>query len=199
MLQAGDKFRYWTVQADHGDGTAVCRCVCGLEAAVPESWLRARVSTSCGCRPCRAKNLTGQRFGSLTAEEPLPERAQDNSILWRCRCDCGKETVVSSNKLRTGHTLTCGCHTGVDPARGKTYIDGTCLEILFSEKTPKHNTSGRKGVYQKDGKWCAYIADNGKKRWLGRFLTFEEAVSAREEAEEELRERYAVSRSPNAE
>jgi hypothetical protein len=28
---------------------------------------------------------------------------------WRCRCECGAETVVASNLLVAGHTRSCGC------------------------------------------------------------------------------------------
>lgn len=53
-------------------------------------------------------DLTGQRFGRLT----VLERAGKNkfgSIGWLCHCDCGKEIVVSSPNLRSGHTQSCGC------------------------------------------------------------------------------------------
>ena len=29
--------------------------------------------------------------------------------MWRCKCDCGNETIVSKTHLRTGHTRSCGC------------------------------------------------------------------------------------------
>ncbi len=31
------------------------------------------------------------------------------AALWLCRCECGKERVVSSNSLRRGLTQSCGC------------------------------------------------------------------------------------------
>lgn len=53
-------------------------------------------------------DLTGQMFGRLTAVEfagiDLAYRAS-----WKCRCDCGKEVVVTSSRLRTGNTQSCGC------------------------------------------------------------------------------------------
>lgn len=33
-------------------------------------------------------DLTGQRFGMLTALEALEERHQ-GCVIWRCQCDCG--------------------------------------------------------------------------------------------------------------
>jgi hypothetical protein len=67
--------------------------------------------------PARKVDITGKRFGKLTALEPVG-RSADRSITWRCRCDCGNETIVSGSVLRvrsvrdTGKpaaTLSCGC------------------------------------------------------------------------------------------
>ena len=57
-------------------------------------------------RPCR--NLTGQRFNRLTVLESAGRNWQGKDF-WRCRCDCGNETVVVGYNLISGHTKTCGC------------------------------------------------------------------------------------------
>lgn len=52
-------------------------------------------------------DITGQRFGKLTAvkfAETKGERAH-----WLCRCDCGNETVKSGKSLRNGSCQSCGC------------------------------------------------------------------------------------------
>lgn len=49
----------------------------------------------------------GTRFNSLTVLENIIR--YNNSMYWRCLCDCGKELVVSGSDLRSGHTKTCGC------------------------------------------------------------------------------------------
>ena len=54
------------------------------------------------------RDLTGCRFGMLVALEATAER-QDECVVWRCRCDCGKEIFVSSNKLRQQRITSCGC------------------------------------------------------------------------------------------
>lgn len=53
-------------------------------------------------------DLTNIRVGRLTV---LCEEGKDKSghYLWRCRCDCGKEKVVSSSHLRNGAVQSCGC------------------------------------------------------------------------------------------
>ena len=51
-------------------------------------------------------DLTGQKYNMLTVIERTEKRP---GVWWRCQCDCGNETVVSSNSLRTGNTKSCGC------------------------------------------------------------------------------------------
>lgn len=52
---------------------------------------------------------TGQRFGLLVAIEDSGLRSKKGAVLWRCRCDCGKEALVNSYSLGTGDTRSCGC------------------------------------------------------------------------------------------
>lgn len=51
---------------------------------------------------------TGQVFGKLTV---LGQAGRDKlkKVLWRCRCECGEETIVVSGSLVTGNTTSCGC------------------------------------------------------------------------------------------
>jgi hypothetical protein len=53
-------------------------------------------------------DLTGRSFGRLTV---LSEngRSTHGAILWACRCACGGFCVVVGDRLRTGHTRSCGC------------------------------------------------------------------------------------------
>ncbi|MCK5245023.1 MAG: hypothetical protein KAJ90_07110 [Desulfobacterales bacterium] len=57
----------------------------------------------------KAVDLTGQRFGKLLVLRKTEKRGAGGSIVWKCRCDCGKECETPSNALRTGHSTTCGC------------------------------------------------------------------------------------------
>lgn len=57
-----------------------------------------------------AKNLSGQRFGRLTVLERLNEKDRHGkTYLYRCRCDCGTECVVSTSGLTGGLNKSCGC------------------------------------------------------------------------------------------
>ena len=53
-------------------------------------------------------DLQGMRFGRLFVVEKYG-KAKNGSIIWKCRCDCGKETMVTSCNLRSGSTNACGC------------------------------------------------------------------------------------------
>lgn len=50
----------------------------------------------------RLKHIPGTRFGRLIIV------ARDGRKI-TCRCDCGRETVVSLANLTTRHTTSCGC------------------------------------------------------------------------------------------
>ena len=138
-------------------------------------------------------DLTGQRFGKLTVLAPAENVG--NRTAWLCRCDCGQETVVITQRLRDGHRTSCGCdkeNFGEPPcAIGRaslTYIDGTCVEMLRAKTIRKNNTSGVPGVewWKRKGRWRASICFKGKRRYLGSYTRFEDAVQARKRAEEEL-------------
>ena len=52
-------------------------------------------------------DLTGQTFDRLV----VLHRGKGNKAgaTWKCACTCGQVTEVSSGKLRSGHTKSCGC------------------------------------------------------------------------------------------
>ena len=185
------KFGHWIVVKRNSDGTWLCKCSCGNERNIPECWLLSGFTKSCGCKKTRVKDLRGRRFGILTAIEPMAERNCDGSIRWRCICDCGSESIVSSNHLLQNHTTSCGCRKMVAARDSKTFIDGSCLDILFSDKIRVNNTSGHTGVYKKRSKWIAYITVSKKRYWLGSFDKYDEAVAAREKAETEWKEKFS--------
>ena len=86
-----------------------CKCDCGNIAYVPARYLRSN-TTSCGCAKTgkKALDLTGQRFGWLTAVEPTEKRMFSN-VIWKCKCDCGNISYVAAHNLRSGGTQSCGC------------------------------------------------------------------------------------------
>lgn len=71
-------------------------------------------------------DLTGQRFGKLTVLEPAENIG--GRTTWRCRCDCGKETVVPTGRLRSGETKSCGCQRDRIDLTGQRFGKLTVLE-----------------------------------------------------------------------
>lgn len=56
----------------------------------------------------RFNDLTGNRYGKLTVIKRAYKNGSRNTY-WLCKCDCGKETTVSAQHLKDGHTTSCGC------------------------------------------------------------------------------------------
>lgn len=52
-------------------------------------------------------DLTGRRFGQITVLNRV--FVTKKRTHWKCRCDCGKETVIAGMNLGNGHTTSCGC------------------------------------------------------------------------------------------
>lgn len=53
-------------------------------------------------------DITNQRFGKLVVLENVG-KLDGKNYHWRCKCDCGKETIVEGSRLRSGNTKSCGC------------------------------------------------------------------------------------------
>lgn len=57
----------------------------------------------------KVKDITGQRFGKLTAlYRNYWDAAIDHSV-WRVKCDCGNERNVRLDRLMGGAVRSCGC------------------------------------------------------------------------------------------
>lgn len=61
----------------------------------------------------KLNDLTGKRFGRLfvlNREETKKSPGGNKRTMWKCKCDCGKETIVWSYSLTSGKTTSCGCY-----------------------------------------------------------------------------------------
>lgn len=91
-----------------------CQCKCGNKCYKSTSYLHRNIYHSCGCygknqiTNLNKKNLIGQRFGKLVVLEETSERKWE-TIVWKCKCDCGNIINVPTNSLKTGNTSSCGC------------------------------------------------------------------------------------------
>lgn len=67
-------------------------------------------TSSCGCEKWKSlqKDISGQKFGMLTALEPTGQR-QGKTIVWKFQCDCGNIIFRPKNNVTGGNTSSCGC------------------------------------------------------------------------------------------
>lgn len=86
--------------------------------------------------------LTGQKYGRLTVLNKTTLR-KNGSVVWHCKCDCGKECDISSAGLRSGSVKSCGClkkesdrkpKGNVKDETGKKYGHLTVIERIGSDK-----------------------------------------------------------------
>lgn len=70
---------------------------------------------SCGCSKNKnigkalRKDITGNRYGKLTAIKDTGKSNKSGNAIWQCQCDCGRICEVDRNNLITLHTYSCGC------------------------------------------------------------------------------------------
>lgn len=164
-----------------------CQCDCGSICLAVSTQLTHGYKKSCGCwgHP-PLKDLVGKRFGRLTVLAYAGKRAGMHR--WKCRCDCGEETIVGQTLLQSGKTKSCGCLQAASIVENLKLCEGTSVTVLEASKhrVLPTNTSGYTGVYRaaKTGKWQAQITFKRKTYYLGSYDRLEDAVAARKRGEE---------------
>lgn len=61
-------------------------------------------------------DLVGKTFGRLTVV--AFHHSDGKRVHWLCKCVCGRTRVVKGNRLKGGHTVSCGCARGQKPTHG---------------------------------------------------------------------------------
>ena len=79
--------------------------------------------------------LTNKKFGKLKVIKFL-EMDNFNQSKWLCKCNCGKEWMVSGAKLKSGHTKSCGC-SRINDLKGKKFGK---LKVISFFKIKKDHT-----------------------------------------------------------
>ena len=143
-------------------------------------------------------DLTGRRFGRLVV---VSKTLRNGYVL--CQCDCGNQKEIRATSLtKQNHpTRSCGCiqreiagiigtATVAENTKRRIETDvryNTNFGVIEQDKPPVNNRSGKKGVCYNARRnlWEAYISVHRKKINLGRFAKYEDAVKARQCAEEE--------------
>ena len=142
------------------------------------------------------EDLTGKKFGKLTAIKPTTKRNISHRVIWLCACECGNQTEVSADHLKSGNTKSCGC-IGKDSYiknLQNTLYNGTrpcTLKSIYEGKRPVHSKTGYIGITQhKNGKYVASIRFRKKLIYLGIFENIEDAIEARKQAEDKYFKPY---------
>lgn len=140
-------------------------------------------------------DLTGKTFNHLTVIKY--DHSANKQRLWLCQCDCGNTTLVTTKRLTSGHTTSCGHvkrdrnHT-IAPGYEAKRVDGVAVFLLDKKRKRRtDNTTGVTGVKkykQRDGSivYQSDITIAGKRHYLGRYPTIAEAATARHNAEQRL-------------
>lgn len=111
--------RLTVVRREHEGRRWICVCSCGTESKPTQaSDLKMGKVKSCGCYQSESasarfkKDLTGQRFGMLTAVECIGLSSR-KLYVWLCTCDCGGSKNAVGADLTSGRTTSCGCMRSV--------------------------------------------------------------------------------------
>lgn len=65
------------------------------------------------CGGHNVKDITGQRYGSLTVVSRNYGKSDSKLAHWNCLCCCGQMAVCKGSDLRQGKIKTCGCRIGI--------------------------------------------------------------------------------------
>lgn len=91
-----------------------CKCDCGNDCYYSRSDILSGKKTQCkmctGSSKRDTEDISGQKFGKLTAIRYDPERSASlKKTVWECRCDCGNVTYTTISNLKGGIAKSCGC------------------------------------------------------------------------------------------
>lgn len=144
----------------------------------------------------RLINLTGQKFGYLTVQHRVENR--HGRVCWLCQCDCGKQTVASTKKLRNGEKISCGHLREVELERQRRAgyeakrVEGVAAFLLSPQRKVRTDSvtgiTGVKITHTRAGevRYVATITVGGVRHHLGTYRKIEEAVEARRRGEEKF-------------
>ena len=176
-----------------GNRRWLCRCECGNTVVVLEGNLVRLHTRSCGC--LKSPDLTGRVFGKLTVlgrSEKRNPRGARRTPMWECRCECGNITYKATDTLTNPDESMCKDCQGKFAAeiarKSAGFVEGTQLAKIRDMTPSAANTSGYRGIYyeSKFDRYRAQIIFQRKRYYLGTYKNIEDAIKARQRAEEDL-------------
>lgn len=155
----GEKFGLWTVESfafkKKYDKYYNCVCDCGTRKPILINNLKRGLTNSCGCdRDNKTHDrcfidLTGKKYNKLTC---IRWERKNNCIYWLCKCDCGKETWVKPNNIKSGAVKSCGCskdHVNIVHGMSHTRLHGIWSKMLnrcYCENCSEYKWYGERGI-----------------------------------------------------
>ena len=102
----------------------------------------------------RIQNITGEKFGRLTAKKYLyTEKGQSST--WFCECECGNTTKTVLTSLKNGSTQSCGCLQRERASENKThnrtktteyYAWSNMIQRCTNKNHPEYKNYGARGI-----------------------------------------------------
>lgn len=107
-------------------------------------------------------DLSGQRFGKLTAIKRVKDA--NGKYKWLCQCDCGNIKLVNAGHLRAGTTKSCGC-SAIKDMQEKLTIDMTGKKFGKLTVIGQDSNWNGKGVH-----WLVKCECGNTKSFTGYYL-----------------------------
>lgn len=187
----GQKFNKLTVlyrvypNTKSGNARWHCICDCGNECDVVGTSLKSGHTKSCGCNIKihmselgkqqgfnNTEDLNGQTFGKLTVIKRVYDIEQ-HKYKCLCKCECGSEILTDADKLKSGHTQSCGCLVSFGESLINQYLTSHNYnfktQVSFNDLiNPKTNKKLRFdfGIYDNQNNLLTLIEFNGKQHYL---------------------------------
>lgn len=171
----------------------LCRCDCGKTHIATTGNLNQGRATNCGCK--KSPDLTGKVFGKLTVigrSDKRNSRGKRTTPMWECRCECGGITYKATDTLTNPDISMCQRCAELYAAKSARanagFVENTQLAKIRDMTPSAANTSGYRGIYydSKFDRWRAEIRFQRKRYYLGTYKNKEDAIKARQRAEEDL-------------
>lgn len=165
-----------------------CICECGTKLVVRGDQLKRGIAKSCGClqKEIAAQNMVqvgklnktkgipitnyvGQKINMLTLIEPIND---GKCLKWKCQCECGNYTFVSTSHLNSGHTKSCGCiHSYTEKQLSQlfnsyhlNYSKEYAFDDLLSDK--HHNLRFDFAIFNKENHLKGLIECQGEQHYI---------------------------------
>lgn len=129
----------------------------------------------------RSRDISNQEFNWLTAIEPLEQRARDGSVVWKCKCRCGKILYEKCHDLTCYKISSCGCkpHSRLSASKlwaGYKDISGT----FFSNLKYGAIKRGLEFSITIESLWELYLKQDCKCKLSGLPISFISGISTSE-------------------